>query len=201
VVNVTELALHLGQILQTVAEFLGGEDVAWLHLEQPAQEVRRAEQFHAFEIDFGEVVTLAFFNRDGDVFNLARLVLLDDGDVEATGIAADIANLQRVIESFRGEVALLLVSITNAFFVFFQLRGIERLGENVFEVNGIRDPERVQIFHRSDDIALREGLAAPDDNLPDLDLRAFNYCENDFQRGRGNAAQFRGHGGKLMAVF
>ena len=77
-VDVAVGAVKLFQVLEALPQLFGGEDVARGHPEHRAhQHLRRAEQFHAHEIDLAEAVLPAFFHGHCDVGDFAGLVRID----------------------------------------------------------------------------------------------------------------------------
>ena len=66
---------------------------------------------------------------------------------------ADVADLERLVESLGGEVTFLLVSVADALFVFFELGGIEGRREQFFEEDRMRNPDGVQVLHRANHLA------------------------------------------------
>ena len=60
-IDIAEFAVELAQVLEALAQFLGGEEVALAHTEQRAhQRFGRAEEFHAHEVDLVQAVQVAF---------------------------------------------------------------------------------------------------------------------------------------------
>ena len=93
IVNVAELAVDLGQVLDTVAELFGRERVVGCHREEARQKLGGAEQLHAFEVQLGKIVLLAFLNGQGNVLYVTRTVFLEERDVETTKRPARLAKL------------------------------------------------------------------------------------------------------------
>ena len=106
-----------------------------------------------------------------------------------------------MLDNARREVALLLISIPYAVFIFFELVGIEALCEEVFKQNGMRNADRSQVLHRADHFAVAENLVALDLDLADLHLRALVNLEDNFERRGRDLAEFRLDGGELPAAL
>ena len=101
----------------------------------------------------------------------------------------------------RGEVTLFLIKALHPLLVFFEFGRIVRFGEDVFEENGPRNADGVEIFHGSDYGPVIENLVALNGDVPHLHLGPFGHLEYHFH-GRGrNLAQFRFNGRILAAAF
>ncbi len=139
------------------------------------------------------------FDGDGDIGALARFVRLDQRNMPA--LASHVAQRDGMVEHSRGEVALILEELPDAFFVLFQFGRVIGLVKQVFQKKSVRNSDGMKILHRTDHLFIAKVFIALNDDLANFDLRAFIYVEGDLERRRRHLADFGVHRGKLPAAL
>ena len=71
------------------------------------------------------------------------------------------------------EVAAVLELGADPFGVFFQFGGVVGLGENVFQENGVRNADRLEVLHGRTQGAVIDVFVASEANFSNLHLRSF----------------------------
>src|ERR1019366_6394574 len=150
----------------------------------------------AAEDDFLQLVAFAFFHRHGDIDHFALTTLPRHVPPDA----ADIADLRLRVGHDRLEVTLGLVFVADAFRVFLQFGGIEGLGEEGLEENGVWNADRPQVFHRRTQFAWLEILIAFENDPADFDLGTFFHYEGHRYGCRRNRMDFGTDRRELPAV-
>ena len=114
---------------------------------------------------------------------------------------AGVVNLGLGILHQHFEVAAVLIFRAHPLGVFVELGGVVSLGEEVFQEDGVRNADRLQVLHGAAQNAGVDVLVADEGNLADFDLGPFLHHERDAHRGRRNGANFGADGGELPAVL
>src|SRR5579863_2639354 len=118
------------------------------------------------------MILLAFFNGDGDVGGFAALMANDRERPQALAIHID--GHEDGILDHDLEVPGALIEIADARFqVHVELGAIEGLVHNGHIEEPQRNGDRPGIVHRSNNLAIREGVIALEGDQADLDLRSF----------------------------
>src|SRR3954469_10455053 len=65
----------------------------------------------------------------------------------------------------------------------------------------MRNPDRLEILHRANHLAIAESLIAIDQDMAHFDLRAFIDCERNVYATRRNLTDLRRHSRVLMAAL
>ena len=99
------------------------------------------------------------------------------------------------------EEAAVLVLVANALGVFFELGGVVGLGKNIFEEDGVRYADGLQVLHRGAQRAAVDVAVARKADAADLYLRAFLDDERDSYSRRRNGPDLRPNRRKLPAMF
>ncbi len=99
------------------------------------------------------------------------------------------------------EIAAILVFGADAFGVFFQFGGVVSLGEQVFEEDGVRDADGLQVLHGRAQGAVVDMFVASEADVADLNLGAFFDDEGDGDGGGRDGTDFGANGGELTAVL
>src|SRR6476646_11469793 len=97
-----------------------------------------------------------------------------------------IVNVGLVVTDSGIEVAAILVFGSDAFGVFFELRRIVGLCEQVFQKYRVRYADRAQVLHGLAKNSALDGVVALELDLADLDLGTFFHNKNNAYRGWRN---------------
>src|SRR6185312_14554178 len=98
VIDVSVLAVELGQVLHAITHFFVRERHSGTQAEYVSQKVGGAEQLDAREVHLAEVVFAALLHGDGDVFGAAEMVFLEQRDMELAMRATGGPQLQGLIQ-------------------------------------------------------------------------------------------------------
>ncbi len=99
------------------------------------------------------------------------------------------------------EVAAVLEFRPHPFRVFVQLGGIVGLGKDVFQEDGVRDPDRLQVLHGPAQDPRADMLVADKRNLAHADLGALLHHKGNAHFGGRDGPDFGAHGGKLPPML
>ena len=87
--------------------------------------------------------------------------------------AAGVADVGLGLAGKSLEIALVPIGVTNALRIFVELAGVEGLRKQVFENDGVRYADRLQVAHRRDQLAVRNRVVAVKRDLAHLNRGAF----------------------------
>ena len=99
------------------------------------------------------------------------------------------------------EIPAVLIFGANALGVFVQLAGVVSLGEDVFQEDRVRDPDRPQVLHGAAEDPAADVLVALEADFANFDLGSFADDEGDAHGGGRNRPYFGAHGRELPAML
>src|SRR5229473_5978882 len=99
------------------------------------------------------------------------------------------------------EVATVLEFGPYSFCVFIELGGVIGLGKEVFQEDGMRDPDRLQVLHGAAKDSGTNVLVAHKSKLANSDLGAFLHHKSDADLGGRDGPLLGAYGGELPPVL
>ncbi len=177
-------------------DFVGIKNVAVFEREQAAQERSIDDDLVIFEDDALQSVSFALFHRHGDVHGFAGAA--QKGNRNA---AFAVVDLGFGVLHQRFVIAALLVGELHALRIFFQLGRVESAGKQVFQEDGVRNPDGLKVFHGTAQFAAGNVLVAHKTDVADLYFGAFFDNERETNGRRRYLLQVHGDGGELPSVL
>jgi hypothetical protein len=196
-VDVAGLAIGFAQVLEALGDFsrlkmspsFMGKGCARRH-------VRNG--FVVLESDGAQAIARALLDGHGDIDGLSHAGL-KPGNMEA--FVSGVVDFGLGIVDQHLEVAAVLELGTDALGIFFELGGVVGFGEKIFEEDGVRDADGLEVLHGRTQSAVIDMLVAAEADVANLDLGPLFDDEGDADGSGRDGTDFGADGGELAPVL
>ena len=143
--------------------------------------------FMPTKLKLRRIVLVALRNHHRHIHALARLFRIEKRNFDS--LAIHVVDLFGVIDDARGEVALRLIELPDAFGILVQLRGIVSAGEQILENQRVRECRSASGSSSRESHRAAKCLVALNNNVAHFHFRAFIDCKCDIHATRRHLAE------------